>query len=128
MFNYFKECLTTKYADFNGRARRSEYWYFVLFYFITLFFILPISSFLGKAISVTLFLIFILGTIVPVIALRCRRMHDTGNSGWFMLIPIYNMILTFTDSQPGTNEYGPNPKEIGLNENNDDVINSIGKQ
>jgi uncharacterized membrane protein YhaH (DUF805 family) len=101
-FDYFKKCVTTSYADFNGRARRSEYWYFYLFYMI----IAVVASFIHE----TLYLIIALAMIVPSIAAGVRRMHDVGKSGWFLLIPIYNLILAITDSQPGKNEYGPNPK------------------
>lgn len=55
--------------------------------------------------------IYSLAVIVPSIAVGVRRMHDVGKSGWFILIPIYNLILALTDSNPGENEYGPNPKD-----------------
>ena len=58
--------------------------------------------------------------LVPAIAVTVRRMHDVGKSGWYMLIPFYNLYLSIIDSQPGNNEYGPNPKT------GDDEFNSIG--
>jgi uncharacterized membrane protein YhaH (DUF805 family) len=45
------------------------------------------------------------------IAVAVRRMHDVGKSGWFVLIPIYNLVLAVTEGNKGTNEYGPDPKE-----------------
>ena len=51
-----------------------------------------------------------LAVIIPYIAVGVRRMHDVGKSGWFMLIPIYNLILFCTEGQKGDNEYGPDPK------------------
>ncbi len=124
MFNYFIEAFTKKFADFEGRARRSEYWYFTLFSMIISF----VLGFIGGAINfVWLGTIYSLAALIPNIALAIRRMHDVGKSGWYCLIPIYNIILCCTDSQPGSNEYGPNPKGIGNNLNDDQLINSIGK-
>ena len=51
-------------------------------------------------------------------------MHDVGKSGWFILIPIYNLILACTDSEHGPNKCGNNPKGIG----NEDLIGQIGKE
>lgn len=49
--------------------------------------------------------------LAPSIAVAVRRMHDVGKSGWFVLIPIYNLVLAVTEGDKGTNEYGPDPKE-----------------
>ena len=54
--------------------------------------------------------IFLLGILVPTIAVAVRRMHDTGKSGWFWLIPVYGLILTFIEGDTGENEYGADPK------------------
>lgn len=107
------------YADFNGRARRSEYWLFILFIFLTSLAI----SFLGGAIGGPRLVRFLTGLyslilIVPSLALSWRRLHDTGRSGlWFLLtfIPIGQIVLLIfycMDSQPGANEYGPDPKAM----------------
>ena len=104
----------TNYANFNGRARRSEYWWYFLFSIIVsqgLSFVSPSSS-----------LVFSLATIIPSIAVGVRRMHDVGKSGWFILIPIYNIILAATNGDSGSNEYGPDPKGDAL----EDEINAIG--
>lgn len=99
-----------KYATFEGRARRSEYWFWTLFCFIVgcLLGWIPV---LGWLISIALFL--------PGIAVAVRRLHDIGKSGWFyllILIPLIGAIVLLVfylqDSQPGENEYGKNPKEI----------------
>jgi uncharacterized membrane protein YhaH (DUF805 family) len=50
--------------------------------------------------------LFILPLWLPLFAAGIRRIHDTGRSGWFILVPIYNLILMFTPSNPGTNKYG----------------------
>lgn len=97
----------TKYADFSGRARRSEYWLFALISFV--FSLIPYLGWLWS-----------LAVLIPSWAVFCRRMHDTGRSGWnwlWILLPIAGPIIliiyTCQDSVPGPNEYGPNPKGIG---------------
>lgn len=107
--------LTKKYADFSGRARRSEYWWFVLGQFI----VLTVLSVLGRAIDPLMFLYYLaaLALIIPSLAVGVRRLHDTGRSGWWILIgliPLVGAIVLIVffvqDSNPGDNEYGPNPK------------------
>ena len=67
--------------------------------------------------------LYSLAVVVPCISAIVRRMHDVGKSGWFCLIPIYNIILACTEGEKGSNEYGPDPKGSGL----EDDINAIGK-
>ena len=109
------------YVNFQGRARRKAYWMFVLFNLIAL----VVLSFIESAIGLSgqngygiLTGLYTLAIILPLIALAVRRLHDTGRSGWWILIglvpligPIVLIVFYVTDSQPGTNEYGPNPKE-----------------
>ncbi len=114
---YYQEALK-KYAVFSGRATRSEYWYFVLFN--TIFSI--VISILGGIIHDSygiLSSIYGLALFIPAIAVFARRMHDIGKSGWWwliMLIPlvgtIWLIVLLATDSNPGDNKYGPDPKGI----------------
>ncbi|MBP3202487.1 MAG: DUF805 domain-containing protein [Bacteroidales bacterium] len=92
------------YLDFNGRARRKEYWYMVLW---NLIFMIPFP----------LYPIWFLVTMIPFLALMCRRLHDQGLSGWFILIglvPILGEIVIFVftliDSEPNTNRWGSSPK------------------
>lgn len=54
--------------------------------------------------------IYSLGVLIPAIAVGVRRMHDVGKSGWFLLIPIYNLVLAVTEGEVGENQYGPDPK------------------
>lgn len=123
-FSYFTNSITTNYANFEGRARRSEYWYFTLFSTIISWGL----SYLGIAMDFPwISIIYSFGVILPSIAVGVRRMHDVGKSGWYILIPIYNLILACTDSEVGVNQYGPNPKGIGNNDNYDDQISNIGK-
>ncbi|MEM1320627.1 MAG: DUF805 domain-containing protein [Bacteroidota bacterium] len=105
------------YAVFDGRARRSEYWYFVLFNFIISFAIGFVEGALGMVDPVTggggiFSAVYSFGVLIPSIAVGVRRMHDVGKSGWFLLIPIYNFILTVTEGEVGENEYGRDPKGI----------------
>ncbi|MCX6181573.1 MAG: DUF805 domain-containing protein, partial [Bacteroidetes bacterium] len=102
-----------KYAVFNGRARRSEYWYFFLFNIIISIVLGIIDGAAGLIISGSngvLVTIYSLALLIPSIAVGVRRMHDVGKSGWFLLIPIYNIILACTDGQKGENQYGSDPK------------------
>lgn len=105
--NYYLEVLK-KYAQFDGRARRSEYWYFALFSTI----ISVVLSYVSLAINApVLSSIYSLAVLIPSIAVAVRRMHDVGKSGWYCLIPIYNLILAFTEGERGANQYGPDPKD-----------------
>ncbi len=96
-----------KYADFNGRSRRSEYWYFFLVNVI----ISLILNLIGRGTGLgILSLVYSLIVLVPGIAVAVRRMHDVNKSGWFILIPIYNLILACTEGTKGDNQYGADPK------------------
>ncbi len=135
-----------KYADFTGRARRSEYWFFYLIngvistVLITIMQIVGFATLLGiyatspnnpggmpsgisaggiiimVLVGITAF-VYGLAAIVPTLAVRARRLHDTGRSGWFQLlalIPVIGeivlIIFMIEDSNPGDNQWGPNPK------------------
>jgi len=96
-----------QYADFDGRARRKEYWMFLLFNIIVSILIGIISGVLRLPILGNL---YTLAVLVPSIAVGVRRMHDTGHSGWFLLIPFYNLYLACIEGDQGANPYGENPK------------------
>ena len=98
-----------KYAVFEGRARRSEYWYFFLANFLISILLAFVDGALGL-LDFGISTIYSLAVLVPSLAVAVRRMHDVGKSGWFILIPIYNFILAVTEGEQGTNKYGPNPK------------------
>lgn len=111
-----------KYAVFAGRSRRSEYWYFVLFYVLICIVLAIVDGMTGTLSPVTgiglLGALFAIAMIIPSITVGVRRLHDIGKSGWWLLIgfiPVLGVILLIVwacrDSQPGPNEYGPNPKE-----------------
>lgn len=117
-----------KYAVFDGRARRKEFWYFALFNVLIVIGLLIIGLLIGVAVagsgSNALWIIgFIpvglygLAMIVPSIAVTIRRLHDTNRSGWWYLInfvPWVGSIILFVfevlDGTPGPNKYGPDPK------------------
>lgn len=117
---YFK--VLKQYADFSGRARRKEYWMFILFNFIISVITSIIDKMMGLSIREDLpfgyvSLIYALLIIIPALAVSVRRLHDIGKSGWWIfiaLVPIIGgiwlLILHFTNGQAGTNEYGPDPK------------------
>ena len=105
----------SKYVDFSGRARRSEYWYFTLAYSIVAIIVGIIASVTGIKILSS---ILSLAVLLPSLAVGARRLHDIGKSGWWLLLcctgigAIIVLIWSIKDSQPGENQYGPNPKEI----------------
>ncbi len=112
--NWYTEVLK-KYAVFSGRARRTEYWMFFLINFIITF-VLGFVEGLFKGPGV-LGMVYSLGVLVPSIAVGVRRLHDTGRSGWWLLIsfvPLIGAIVLLVymvqDSQAAENSYGPNPK------------------
>ncbi|WP_221391287.1 DUF805 domain-containing protein [Dyadobacter sp. NIV53] len=114
--NYFIKVLKN-YAVFTGRARRSEYWYFFLFYIIISIAVAFLDSMLGSKMangSGILGSVLTIAFLIPSIAVGVRRMHDVGKSGWYIIIPIYNLILACTEGVKGSNEYGPDPKNVGL--------------
>lgn len=117
----FVESITSvlsQYANFNGRARRSEYWYYILAYTVISVILTALAQY--SIIFSIISGLFGLGLICPTLAVIVRRLHDIGKSGWyylFALIPLVGSIILIiwlaTDSEPGDNVYGPNPKGIG---------------
>ena len=138
--NYYVNVLKN-YTTFSGRARRSEYWYFALFNLIFVIVAMLLDHLLGTTFKMEtpsgqislpygyVYLMYVLTVFLPGLAVLVRRLHDVGKSGWFMLISlipivgaIWLLVLLFTDSVVGINEYGLNPKGIG----NRDEIDEIG--
>ncbi|WP_420456165.1 DUF805 domain-containing protein [Rubrivirga sp.] len=123
--DWYLDILRHHYADFDGRARRKEYWMFVL---VNLGIYIAIAVVAGVLSSIweplgwiagLAYVAFALGVMVPSIAVGVRRLHDTGKTGWLMLlgmIPLANLVLLYfmiVEGDPGPNEYGPDPKEVG---------------
>ncbi|MPT30741.1 DUF805 domain-containing protein [Epilithonimonas hungarica] len=123
-----------QYADFNGRARRMEYWMYTLFNALFLIAATILDNILGLNFSSEIrygfiYLIYSLFTLLPGLAVAVRRLHDVDKSGWFILIAfipligaIWLLILFCTEGTPGKNQYGVNPKE------NYHEINEIGQK
>jgi uncharacterized membrane protein YhaH (DUF805 family) len=106
-----KTCLAEKYADFNGRASRPEFWWFVLFCFI-------VNMVAGMIFRNWVSSIISLAIVVPQLAAGARRLHDTGKTGWLQLlclIPVLGWIaLIYLYVQPGNagaNQYGNAPDD-----------------
>ena|ERR1035437_9995404 len=131
-----------KYADFSGRARRMEFWMFTLFNFLFQIAATIIDRISGTTLNKLLggevnifpqnfphctqigliYVLYSLAMIVPYLAVHVRRLHDTGKSGFFLLIAfipvigaIVLLVFMFTDSQFGPNKWGENPKGLKIN-------------
>ena len=117
----------TRYRDFRGRSRRSEYWLIQLFLVVTNIAVAiidlalmgwDVDRFIANGGGGIVGLVWILVTIVPALAVLVRRLHDTGKSGWWALVgllplvgAVVLLVFTVTDSSPGENKFGLSPKE-----------------
>ena len=120
--SWYLDVITKNYINFNGRARRTEFWMFTLVHIIIIFLLL----FLGPV----PFILYMLLTIMPAVAVGIRRLHDTGRSGWWILaanVPIlfviyyYYMVL---EGDQGANIYGDSPKESYMDRLMNDIDTS----
>ncbi|WP_300556883.1 DUF805 domain-containing protein [Maricaulis sp.] len=110
----------SNYVNFQGRARRSEYWFWVLFTIIASIALTFVDvAMMGAESFGLLSPLFSLAIILPSIAVAVRRLHDSGKSGWWILISLIPLvgaivliIFYVSDSAPGSNQYGPNPKGV----------------
>ena len=93
-----------KFFVFEGRASKSEYWYFILFIILGDVIIGTIAYAMMSTFLIIIFNIFATVTLIPWLSVGCRRIHDVGKSGWWQLIPIYNLILWTQDSSSGTSQ------------------------
>ncbi len=109
------------YVGFSGRARRKEYWMFLLFHLIVLIVAMLLDRMLGLSFGDVgygpIYSLYALAVFLPSLAVAIRRLHDTNRSGWWLLlafIPIIGGIVLIiwlaTDGTPGDNRYGSNPK------------------
>lgn len=131
--NWYLKVVRDNYANFEGRARRKEYWMFMLFQIIFYVFLGLIGAFFVESSNSSLGLIplglYMLATFIPSLAVSARRLHDIGKTGWFYLVRfipyiggIWFLILMVQNGNTGPNEYGIDPKG-----SNNDEINEIGK-
>ena len=114
-----------QYFDFNGRARRKEYWMFTLFNVIFCIVAMILDNVFGLTIGIypygVLYFLYAIAVFIPGLALCARRLHDVGKSGWMMLIAfipiigaIWLLVLMIIDGDAGENKYGLNPKEVTI--------------
>jgi uncharacterized membrane protein YhaH (DUF805 family) len=102
-----------KYAVFTGRARRKEYWMFFLFNFIVSIMLSIIEVMFGIAPDTdqsVLTNIYVLAVALPSIGVSIRRMHDTGHSGWWSIVPVVGVVFTILEGEHGDNRFGSDPK------------------
>lgn len=132
--NWYIKCIKN-YTNFSGRARRKEYWMFLLFNILIIMTLSFVSEFLSNVLNsetpIFIVVVYVLFIIIPHLAVVVRRLHDINKSGayWFVRFiplagPIWLLVLLVEDSWDATNKYGPNPKGIG----NDSMISQIGKE
>ena len=103
----------TNFTDFKSRARRKEYWMFVLFNLIVAFCIGVVATIVsGKDNANFIGNVYQVGVFIPSLAVAIRRLHDTDHSGWFILIPLYNLYLLIIEGTRGSNRFGADPKDL----------------
>lgn len=132
MIEWYKKVVLQNYFNFNGRARRSEYWYYTLMNII----IAIVAMILDKTLGINfdplpygpLYALYGLAVFLPGLGVAVRRLHDVNKSGWFLLIAlvpligaIWLLVLFCTEGDKGENQYGHDPK--GNNE-----FDQIGKE
>jgi len=109
---WYIKAVKDNFSNFNGRATRQEFWMFYLFNFLFTIIAIILDSILGlnfntdmnilirgNTVQGWIQLIYCLAVSIPFLAVSIRRLHDTGKSGWFILIPIYNIILLLTPTK-----------------------------
>lgn len=133
MIEYYKKVVFENYANFKGRARRSEYWYYTLATLIISVILAIFDSFISPSSSMLVETgilrgLYSLLVFLPGLAVLVRRLHDVGKSGWFILVAliplagaIWLLVVLCTEGDKGTNAYGPDPK------NDFNEINEIGQ-
>lgn len=124
--NWYLKVIKENFANFEGRARRTEYWMFALFNCLIVFgFAILAGVFAAMEIASLAFvfmgcyIVYVLLALIPSLAVTVRRLHDTGKSGWMLLIAfvpligtIWLLVLYATEGEQGDNQYGPDPKSL----------------
>lgn len=118
---WYLKVVRDNYANFSGRARRQEYWMFVLINLLISLGLLAVFATLASVTNIVelIFIpyIYMLGVFIPSLAVAVRRLHDTNKSGWMYLVslipivgPIWLLVLFATEGDRGNNQYGSDPK------------------
>lgn len=123
--DWFLKTLKENYANFDGRARRKEFWMFVLFValiYVALMIVATVLSFISSTLGGLIYGIAglaMLGLLIPSLAVGVRRLHDTGKPTWYIvfsflpIVSFYYLYLMIVEGDKGPNEFGPDPKEAG---------------
>lgn len=125
MIDWYKKVVFENYANFNGRARRSEYWYYTLANIVFAIAAMIIDNVAGLAFENIgygpLYSLYALAVLIPGLAVAVRRLHDVNKSGWFLLIAfvpligaIWLLVLFCKEGDKGANQYGEDPKADGV--------------
>ena len=125
---WYLKVMKENYSNFNGRARRKEYWMYTLIYIIVIIIAMFLDGALGLGFDMYsevtapygwIYSIVALVHLIPALGVLVRRLHDVGKSGWFMLISlvpiiggIWLLVLVCTDGDSSENAYGPSPKSV----------------
>lgn len=122
IWGYFEKCVVQSYANFEGRARRKEYWSFRLVFFVLAMSLNLLCGALARMADMYALgfipLLFVLALFLPDLAVMVRRLHDVGRSGWWVLISftivgIFLLLYWFIkEGDQGPNQYGEDPKQI----------------
>ena len=114
--DWYLNVLQNHYFDFEGRARRKEFWMFALVNFAISIVITIVVGVVSDSLASIVSMLYSLAVMLPSIGLGVRRLHDTGRTGWLALlalIPLVNLVLIYffvLEGDAGPNEYGPDPK------------------
>jgi len=116
MINWYLKVVRDNYANFSGRARRAEFWNFIICN-IVITLLLSLLIFILDDTGITMYIAYALVTFLPLVAATVRRLHDTNKSGLYILVGfipvvggIWLLILLATNGNYGPNNYGPDPK------------------
>ena len=113
--NYF--ATLQQYAVFSGRTGRKEFWYFVLAHYVAIFILGFIEGFMGwfpDTDEAVIANFYVLATLLPYLGASVRRLHDVDKSGWYILIPLYNLYLLVLPGTTETNRFGNDGSASGI--------------
>lgn len=115
---YYKEAVFEKFADFEGRSRRSEFWSFYLVHMLIIIGLAMVGPRINIGFYLFTLILYSILSIIPALAVTVRRLHDTDRSGWWYLISfipfiggIIMIVFLVTEGTPGPNLYGEDPKD-----------------